>query len=60
VIVCHCNALREREVRAAVDPDCRRVSRLYDRLGCRPRCKQCLPFAFGLIGEEQRRALPAE
>lgn len=56
MIVCHCNALKEREVRAAVAPGCRRVSKLYGRLGCRPQCRQCLPFAFGLIADEQARS----
>jgi len=59
VIVCHCNALREREVRGAVEPHCRRVSRLYGRLGCKPQCRQCLPFALCLIDEERARNIAA-
>ena len=55
MIVCHCNALREREVRAAVRPDCARVSRLYERLGVKPRCKQCLPFAYQVIADQRAR-----
>lgn len=52
MIICHCNRLCERDLRAQVDPGCRRVSRLYARLGARPKCKQCLPFAHRLLTEE--------
>jgi bacterioferritin-associated ferredoxin len=52
MIICHCNRLCERDLRQHVDPTCRRVSRLYARLGARPKCKQCLPFAHKLLSEE--------
>lgn len=55
MIVCHCNALRERDVRAKVATDCRRVTSLYARLGAKPKCKQCLPFAFQLMADERAR-----
>jgi bacterioferritin-associated ferredoxin len=46
VIVCVCNALRENQVREAARAsrsDCPVTA--YARLGCKPKCGQCLPFA---------------
>lgn len=53
MIVCICNAIREAEIRetvrqGATEPEC-----AYARLGCEPRCGQCLPFAAEIIEEER-------
>jgi bacterioferritin-associated ferredoxin len=53
MIVCNCNAIREREVRAvARQGHCDPVS-AYRALGRRPRCGQCIPFARDIIAAER-------
>ncbi|PZN92905.1 MAG: (2Fe-2S)-binding protein [Alphaproteobacteria bacterium] len=53
MIVCVCNALRENQVREAA-----RVTRsdcpvtAYAKLGCKPKCGQCLPFAREVLARE--------
>ncbi len=53
MVVCVCNALRERDVRVAARSGCRDPLSAYASLGCRPRCGQCVPFARELIANEQ-------
>ncbi|QHL91593.1 (2Fe-2S)-binding protein [Sphingomonas changnyeongensis] len=49
MIVCNCNAIRERDVRhAARQGYCDPLS-AYKALGCRPRCGQCIPYAREVI-----------
>ena len=46
MIVCVCNALRENQVReAALATRSHCPVTAYARLGCKPKCGQCLPFA---------------
>jgi bacterioferritin-associated ferredoxin len=54
MVVCHCNAIRERDVREAVRSGAQCPLSAYASLGRRPRCGQCLPFARELIAEEQQ------
>lgn len=56
MVVCHCNALREREVREAARSGAACPFSAYAALGARPKCGQCLSFARALIAEEQRDA----
>jgi bacterioferritin-associated ferredoxin len=56
MVVCVCNALRERDVRAAAREGASCPSSAYAALGRRPRCGQCFPFARQLIASEQGRA----
>ena len=56
MVVCICNAIRERDVRSAaregsVEPRC-----AYRRLGCQVRCGQCVPFAREIIKAERATA----
>jgi bacterioferritin-associated ferredoxin len=53
MVVCVCNALRERDVRAAARGGATCPSSAYAALGRRPRCGQCFPFARQLIAAEQ-------
>jgi bacterioferritin-associated ferredoxin len=53
MVVCVCNAIRERDVRAAARGGASSPSSVYAALGRRPRCGQCLPFARQLIAAEQ-------
>lgn len=51
--ICVCNAIRECELRDAArrcpgDPDA-----VYEALGCRPQCGQCLDDAAELLIEER-------
>ena len=49
MIVCLCNALRETQVRDVARDGVRCALEAYQRLGCRPRCGQCLPFAREIL-----------
>ena len=54
--ICVCNAIRDSELREAArrcpgDPDA-----VYDALGCRPQCGQCLDEAAELLIEERAKA----
>ena len=56
MIVCVCNGLREKQVRAKAR-DCRgSVGQVYASLGCKAQCCQCLPFARDVIRDERSRA----
>jgi bacterioferritin-associated ferredoxin len=52
MIVCSCNAIRERDVRAAARQGHRDPLSAYRSLGRRPRCGQCIPFARDVIAAE--------
>jgi bacterioferritin-associated ferredoxin len=42
VIVCSCNRLSDRQIRATADATpCLRTTQVHACLGCRPRCGQC-------------------
>ncbi len=52
MVVCVCNAIRERELReAARDGDVRCAKTAFARLGAKPKCGQCLNFARNIINE---------
>ena len=54
MIVCICNALRERDCReAAVDPEVRRAGCVYRRLNCRVRCGACVATMKAIVDEMQ-------
>ena len=53
MVVCSCNAIRERDVRGAARSGCACPMSAYASLGRRPRCGQCIPFARQLIAEER-------
>ena len=52
MIVCSCNALRERQVRESVRNGARTEREAYAHLGCKPQCGRCLPYARELVSEE--------
>jgi bacterioferritin-associated ferredoxin len=68
MIVCVCNALRERDCReAAGDPGVRRAGCVYRRLNCRVRCGACVQTMKAIVDElrderaaRQASAQPAE
>lgn len=56
MVVCVCNAIRERDVRAAVRSGCTTPCAAYASLGRRAKCGQCLPYAREIIAEERAAA----
>jgi len=54
MIVCVCNAIREKDVRAAARQGARTPCEAYAAVGRRPRCGQCFPFARDIIQNEHR------
>jgi bacterioferritin-associated ferredoxin len=56
MIVCVCNALKEREVRDAARKGARSPAGAYRSLGCQVKCGQCVPFARDVIGHERATA----
>ena len=59
VVVCHCNAICESEMRAAARRSDGTIADAYAQLGCAVECGGCLPFAEELIDEETRELLAA-
>ncbi len=53
MVVCVCNALRERDVRDAARGGARSPGKAYQSLGCRLQCGQCVPFARSIIQSER-------
>jgi len=49
MVVCVCNAIREKDLRAAVRCCSERPNDVYARLGRKPKCGQCLSFARNII-----------
>ncbi len=56
MIVCLCNALREKEVRGAARDGERTPAKAYRKLGCKFQCGQCLPLAQRIINSETATA----
>ena len=52
MVVCVCNAIREKDVRAAARSGCTSPGTAYAMYGRRPRCGQCVPFAREIIASE--------
>ena len=44
MIVCVCNAIKDREISQAVSEGCGSVSKIFKNLGCAPCCGKCVPF----------------
>jgi bacterioferritin-associated ferredoxin len=53
MVVCVCNAIRERDVREAARNGARSPGKAYEKLGCRLQCGQCVPFARSIISQER-------
>ncbi len=56
MMVCVCNAIREREVREAARNGSMTACQAYRSLGRQPKCGQCVPFARAIIDEERAAA----
>ena len=56
MVVCVCNAIREREVREAARAGAATACQAYRSIGCQPKCGQCVPFAREIIDQERAAA----
>jgi bacterioferritin-associated ferredoxin len=56
MVVCVCNAIREREIRSAVRAGATCPRSAYQALGRQPKCGQCLSFARSVIDSERAAA----
>lgn len=56
MIVCFCNALKEKDVRDAVRGGAHSPSKAYQKLGCKFQCGQCMPLAKRIINSEAATA----
>ncbi|APG63430.1 (2Fe-2S)-binding protein [Sphingorhabdus lutea] len=52
MVICVCNAIREKELRDAVRSPCEKPCSVYARLGRKPKCGQCLSFAKDIISNQ--------
>jgi bacterioferritin-associated ferredoxin len=55
--VCICNAIRECELREAAHATPGDVEAIYEAIGKRPNCRQCLDEAHDIVVEERRKSL---
>ncbi len=53
MVVCVCNAIRERDVRQAARDGATSACAAYRALGRQPKCGQCVPFARAIIDQER-------
>ncbi len=56
MVVCVCNAIREKDVRDAARNGAKSPGRAYQTLGCRLQCGQCVPYAKQIINAEHAAA----
>lgn len=56
MIVCVCNAIREKDLRDAARSGRDRPCDVYARLGRKPKCGQCLSFAQNIISMKSATA----
>jgi len=55
--VCICNAIRESDLRKAARCTSGDAEAVYEALGKRPNCRQCLEDAHDIMDEERRESL---
>ena len=53
MIVCVCNAIRERDVRDAAQAGAMSACQAYRALGHQAKCGQCVPYAREIITQER-------
>ncbi|MGE4322786.1 MAG: bacterioferritin-associated ferredoxin [Sphingobium sp.] len=56
MVVCVCNAIREKDLKEAVRDGADTPCSAYARFGRRPKCGQCVPFARSIIAAERLSA----
>lgn len=58
MIVCLCNALREREIRSGVARGVATVDEVFSSFGCEARCRTCVPDIAEMIARERNPCAP--
>ena len=53
MVVCICNAIREKDVREAARNGARSARCVFRQSGLKPKCAQCLSFAEEIVASEQ-------
>ena len=53
MIVCSCNNIREKDLRAAAQNGADRAHQAYAACGGKIQCGQCLPFAREILSQER-------
>jgi bacterioferritin-associated ferredoxin len=53
MVVCICNAIREKDLKDAVRNGADTPCSAYAQYGRRPKCGQCVPFARSIIASER-------
>lgn len=56
MVVCICNAIREKDLREAAREGADTPCSAYARFGRRPKCGQCVSFARTIIAAERATA----
>lgn len=56
MIICVCNAIKERDLRAAVRDGAECPSSAYASMGRKPKCGHCISFARTIINTERATA----
>jgi len=56
MVVCICNAIREKDLRAAARDGADSPCSAYARFGRRAKCGQCVPYARSIIEAERATA----
>ncbi|MFA5969364.1 MAG: (2Fe-2S)-binding protein [Sphingomonas sp.] len=56
MVVCVCNAIRERDVRAAARAGATSACEAYRSLGRQAKCGQCVTYARSIIDSERAAA----
>ncbi len=61
VYICNCNAIRERDVRHAIDCGAATPKAVFAHCGARPQCAKCVCEMREMIDEQQQiRSIAAE
>jgi len=53
VVVCICNAIREKDVREAARNGARNARCVFRQAGCKPKCAQCIDYTQSIVTAEQ-------
>ncbi|WP_299329252.1 (2Fe-2S)-binding protein [Parasphingopyxis sp.] len=56
MVVCICNAIREKDLRDAAKKGASTPCSAYAQMGCKARCGQCVSFAREIIRSEAATA----
>ena len=59
MIICSCNLIREKDVRAAARRGCPDAETAYRSLGCQFQCGGCEDHADDLVADERAALMPA-